>query len=78
MRLDGHYFLGADTGVFRLLSDKQPEGVFDFSGLNLDVSAPTFPEREVFVRPRLTWRVEERRTSSVAPRVDSKKPSRAA
>tara|TARA_B100001109_G_scaffold96745_1_gene78824 strand:- start:465 stop:1283 length:819 start_codon:yes stop_codon:yes gene_type:complete len=49
VRLDGHYFIGADTGVFRLLSDKQPEGVFDFSGLNLDVSAPTFPEREVFV-----------------------------
>tara|TARA_B100001057_G_C22773256_1_gene920518 strand:- start:572 stop:1390 length:819 start_codon:yes stop_codon:yes gene_type:complete len=49
VRLDGHYFIGADTGIFRLLSEKQPDGVFDFSGLNLDVSAPTFPEREVFV-----------------------------
>ncbi len=47
--LGGHYFIGADTGVFRLLSESKPEAVFDFSGLNLDVNAPTFPEREVFV-----------------------------
>jgi len=46
---DGQYFLGSDTGVFRLLNDVQPDLVFDFSGLNLDVSAPTFPEREVFI-----------------------------
>lgn len=49
MAVDGQFFIGADTGVFRLLTDKQPDGVFDFSGLNLDVNAPTFPEREVFV-----------------------------
>lgn len=45
----GQHYIGADTGVFRLLSNTEPEGVFDFSGLNLDVDSPTFPEREVFV-----------------------------
>ncbi|MFZ9054898.1 MAG: SAM hydrolase/SAM-dependent halogenase family protein [Flavobacteriales bacterium] len=49
VQVDGHTFIGADSGVFRLLTDKQADGVFDFSGLNLDVSAPSFPEREVFV-----------------------------
>lgn len=47
--LNGHYFIGADSGVFRLLSDTTPDGVYDFSGLSLDRAAPTFPEREVFV-----------------------------
>lgn len=47
--INGHHFIGADTGVFRLLADRQPDAVFDFSSLNLDVDSPTFPEREVFV-----------------------------
>jgi|TARA_B100000768_G_C11284441_1_gene381191 S-adenosylmethionine hydrolase len=45
----GQHYIGADTGVFRLLSDTEPESVFDFSGLNLDIDSPTFPEREVFI-----------------------------
>ena len=49
MQIHGHYFIGADTGVFRLIADREPDAVFDFSGLRLDVDAPTFPEREVFV-----------------------------
>ena len=47
--MHGQHFIGADTGVFRLLSNSEPEGIFDFSGLSLDVDSPTFPEREVFV-----------------------------
>ncbi|MDB4494132.1 SAM-dependent chlorinase/fluorinase [Flavobacteriales bacterium] len=46
--MQGQHFIGADTGVFRLLANTEPEAVFDFSGLNLDVDSPTFPEREVF------------------------------
>ena len=49
MVLHGHYFIGADTGVFRLIADQEPEELFDLSGLRYDVDAPTFPEREVFV-----------------------------
>ena len=49
MVLHGQYFIGADTGVFRLIADQEPEEVFDLSGLRYDVDAPTFPEREVFV-----------------------------
>ena len=49
MLLHGQYFIGADTGVFRLIADQEPEGVYDLSGLRYDVDAPTFPEREVFV-----------------------------
>ena len=49
MVLHGQYFIGADTGVFRLIADQEPDDVFDLSGLRYDIDAPTFPEREVFV-----------------------------
>ena len=49
VKLNGQYFIGADTGVFRLMGAKQPDAVFDLSGVQTDEDSPTFPERSLFV-----------------------------
>jgi len=49
VKLNGQYFIGADTGVFQLMGTKQPDAVFDLSGVQTDEDFPTFPERSLFV-----------------------------
>lgn len=46
---DGHYFIGADNGVFSLMFDKIPEKIVE---LNLAHNAKvlTFPTRDIFVK----------------------------
>lgn len=43
------FFVGADTGVFQLMGGKQPDAVFDLSGVQTDSDHPTFPEISWFV-----------------------------
>ena len=49
VKLNDQYFIGADTGVFQLMGAKQPDAVFDLSGVQTDEDLPTFPERSLFV-----------------------------
>jgi S-adenosyl-L-methionine hydrolase (adenosine-forming) len=49
IKYDGQYFIAADTGIFSVLFDKVPEGIYDLSTLAQDVDMPTFPERQFFV-----------------------------
>lgn len=46
---DGHYFIGADNGIFALLFEEKPSTIFE-----LDILSPkgkaTFPTKEVFVK----------------------------
>ena len=49
IKYDGQYFIAADTGIFSVLFDKVPEGIYDLSTLAQDVDMPTFPERQYFV-----------------------------
>lgn len=49
VKLDNHYFIGADNGIFSLLSNKKPQKV-----IQLDIYQEgnffTFPERDIFCR----------------------------
>lgn len=45
-QLEGHFFVGADNGLFSLLSDRPPENVWQIG--NTDIDLTTFPEKEVF------------------------------
>jgi S-adenosylmethionine hydrolase len=44
--LEDHYFVGADNGLFGLISDKQPLAVVELNKVNPVTT--TFPERDVF------------------------------
>lgn len=44
----GHYFIGADNGIFSLLIDGEPDQVFELS-LSQAVDDLTFPTKDVFV-----------------------------
>jgi S-adenosylmethionine hydrolase len=45
LKLEGHFFVGADNGLFSLLSETQPENICEISA---DGSAlTTFPEKEI-------------------------------
>lgn len=46
---DGHYFLGADNGIFSLMLDKKPDKIVELN-LKQDVNHLTFPTRDVFVK----------------------------
>lgn len=46
LRLEGHYFVGVDNGLFSLLSDQPPERVWQLPSRDPDLT--TFPEREIF------------------------------
>ena len=46
---DGHYFLGADNGIFSLMLDKKPDKIVELN-LKQDVDYLTFPIRDVFVK----------------------------
>ncbi len=44
LKLEGHYFIGADNGLLSLLSDAPPEGIWAIDRS----SATTFPEKDIF------------------------------
>lgn len=46
LQLDDHFFVGADNGLFGLISEKSPQYMAELNTLN--PVATTFPERDVF------------------------------
>lgn len=46
VRIEGHFFVGADNGLFSLLSEQPPENIWQIESPNADAS--TFPEKEIF------------------------------
>lgn len=44
----GHYFVGADNGMFHLICDEQPERVFDLSRVTESAVSVLFPTRDIF------------------------------
>ncbi len=49
VRYKGHYFIGADSGLFHLLFEEQPEAVVELT-LKLDTDHLTFPTKNIFVK----------------------------
>jgi S-adenosylmethionine hydrolase len=49
VRHDGHYFIGADNGVFSLIFEGRPQEAFELT-MKLDDDHITFPTRSVFVK----------------------------
>lgn len=49
VRHDGHFFIGADTGVFHLLFEGQPQDAFEIT-MKLDSDLPGFAIRTVFAQ----------------------------
>ncbi len=46
---DGHYFFGADNGIFSLMFDKKPEKIIELE-INQDSDYFTFSTKDVFVK----------------------------
>src|SRR5688500_1902314 len=46
LQLEDHYFVGADNGLFGLITDKSHQQIAELNTLNTVVT--TFPERDVF------------------------------
>lgn len=46
---DGHYFIGADNGIFALLFEGKPVDVFELT-MKLDTDHQTFPTKNIFVK----------------------------
>lgn len=46
---EGHFFLGADNGIFSLIFDRHPDRIFELE-LSQDIDDMTFPTRDVFVK----------------------------
>ncbi|OFY93046.1 MAG: hypothetical protein A3K10_10750 [Bacteroidetes bacterium RIFCSPLOWO2_12_FULL_31_6] len=46
---NGHYFIGADNGIFSLLFDHQPEKIVELT-LTQDTNLIAFPAKDVFVK----------------------------
>lgn len=47
--VDGHYFIGADNGIFSLLFDRKPDRVYELN-LNQDSDDLTFPTKNLFIK----------------------------
>ena len=47
--VDGHYFIGADNGIFALLFDKKPDRIYELN-LNQDSDDLTFPTKNLFIK----------------------------
>lgn len=45
---DGHYFVGADNGMFPLIFNKPPDKVFDLSRVEERATSVLFPTRDIF------------------------------
>jgi S-adenosylmethionine hydrolase len=48
LQLEGHFFVGADNGLFSLLSEQAPENIWEINVLNPIIT--TFPEKEIFAQ----------------------------
>jgi S-adenosyl-L-methionine hydrolase (adenosine-forming) len=46
---DGHYFIGADNGIFSLIFDRKPERIIELDVIQ-DTDYFTFPARDVFAK----------------------------
>jgi len=46
---DGHFFIGADNGIFSLLFDREPEKIVELN-INQDSDELTFPTKHIFVK----------------------------
>jgi S-adenosylmethionine hydrolase len=46
VQLEDHYFIGADNGLFGLISDKQAQSVIELNKVNRVTT--TFPEKDIF------------------------------
>ena len=46
---DGHYFIGADNGIFSLIFEKEPERIVELNIMQ-DTDFLTFPTKDVFVK----------------------------
>lgn len=46
LRMEGHFFVGADNGLLSLVSDQPPEGIWEISPST--ALHTTFPEKEIF------------------------------
>lgn len=46
---EGHYFIGADNGIFSLIFDHQPDTIIEID-ITQDTDYFTFPTRDVFVK----------------------------
>lgn len=49
VRHDGHYFVGADNGIFPLLFDGKPHEAFELT-IKLDTDHLAFPTKNIFVK----------------------------
>jgi len=49
VKCNGHYFIGADNGIFSLIFDEKPELIIDLDVIQ-DSDYFTFPTRDVFVK----------------------------
>lgn len=49
VRHDGHYFVGADNGIFSLLFDGKPHEAFELT-IKLDTDHLAFPTKNIFVK----------------------------
>ncbi len=49
VRHDGHYFIGADNGIFSLLFDTKPQEAFELT-IKLDTDHLAFPTKNIFVK----------------------------
>jgi len=49
VQIEGHYFIGADNGVFALMFDRHPDEVFELN-ISQDRDEMTFPTRDLFAK----------------------------
>jgi len=49
IELSGHFFIGADNGIFSLMFDKVPDKIVELS-IQHDTSNPNFPTRDIFAK----------------------------
>ncbi len=49
VKSEGHYFIGADTGLISIILDKKPEAIISI-GVNQDSGYFTFPSRDRFAK----------------------------
>lgn len=49
MEYKGHYFIGADNGLFSLIYDTAPSNLYELN-LDIDTNVLTFPTRDIFAK----------------------------
>ena len=48
LSIGGHYFIGADNGIFSMIFDKKPEKIFELN-IKQESEFMTFPTKDIFV-----------------------------